>query len=192
MEKLKRNWALYLGIVWFLLALASENTILELGILIGPLLIVFWGFTKLSSKAKAQRKPALVVETPEKVFPYEHLTFRIAGTTYKNEDGTSRQTLLRKIKFRDPPFDTESVNIALEEESYNGEPSIAVKVKGQLIGYVPKDKVPYIVDNWDRIDKVSGFNIIGGGRSKETEEWLSYGAEVVVRFFKEGADRNIE
>lgn len=113
---------------------------------------------------------------------YEYIKFNVAGVTFKN-GSQSRQTLLRKIKFRDPPFDTNNNYIELSTYEYEGEDAIAVNVNNLQIGNVPKDNVKYLIDNWDRIDRPTALDIIGGGTDSEGNK-LNYGATLYIRLNK--------
>lgn len=193
----RRSWLLYLALVLIAVYVATDGAgITVLGILIAPLAIIVWAAksagdallkhqSKKDAAAQAQKAAISQQAAPEEVFPYEHIAFRLVGVTFKNDDGSSRQSLLRKIKYQDPPFDTGTVRIELTEYSYKGEPALKVEVNGYQVGDVPKNKVPEILDKWERIDRISNFEVVGGGR-REDGEWMNYGAEVTVRFFKEG------
>ena len=73
------------------------------------------------------------------------VSFRVAGVTFKNEDGTSRQSILRHIKFEDSPYadgiDPIDLNVTIEETEYNGEQAFAVFANGYQIGFVPKGSI---------------------------------------------------
>ena len=57
----------------------------------------------------------------------ETLKFKVVGVTFKNEDGKSRQTLLRKLHFGDAPFNSDDgVDITIERGAYQGEPAFSV------------------------------------------------------------------
>lgn len=114
---------------------------------------------------------------------YEYLKIRVAGVTFKN-GRKSRQAILRKIKFRDPPFDNNQIYINFEQYNFEGEDAIAIKANGEQIGNVPRDQIKYIMDNWDRIDKPTGIDVYGGGRDNEGYV-KSFGAELTLRLFKE-------
>lgn len=66
---------------------------------------------------------------------------KVAGVTFANKDGSSRQELLKK-------FDQEEeVAVSLLEHEYKGKPAFHVLVDGQVIGNIPKDKAPFIARN---------------------------------------------
>lgn len=64
---------------------------------------------------------------------------KVAGVTFNNKDGSSRQELLRE-------FDREeAVAVSLLEHEHKGKPAFHVLVNGKIIGNIPKDKAPFIV-----------------------------------------------
>jgi hypothetical protein len=89
----------------------------------------------------------------------------IAGVTYKNQDGTDRQTLLKKIKKGDLLF--------LERESDNKYDVNAIKVlnkKGQQLGYIKSELAE---DLSAYLDNGESFKVIvldkhGGNANKPT------------------------
>lgn len=79
----------------------------------------------------------------------ETLKFKVVGVTFKNEDGKSRQTLLRKLHFGDAPFNSdEGVDITIERGAYQGEPAFSVFAEGHQVGNISKDDVPFFVRRW--------------------------------------------
>jgi hypothetical protein len=76
--------------------------------------------------------------------PYRYSrTTRIAGVTFQNEDGTSRQTLIQKLRVGDTVY--------LEREYLNNHSKYAVIVlneEKQALGYIPKEEgaVGYSID----------------------------------------------
>jgi hypothetical protein len=128
--------------------------------------------------------------TNEVVKKYEFLVFRVSGVTFKNDDKKSRQTILRKIKFRDEEFE-EEVIVETKKYDFEGSPAIGIYVNDQQIGNVPKDKVSYLIDNWKRLDTITNLEIVGGGKD-ENGDRLNYGAELTMRFFKEVPVNSIE
>lgn len=66
---------------------------------------------------------------------------KVAGVTFNNKDGSSRQELLRE-------FDREeAVAVSLLEHEHKGKPAFHILVNGKIIGNIPKDKAPFIVRN---------------------------------------------
>lgn len=75
----------------------------------------------------------------------------IAGVTFKNEDGASRQALLKDLK-ASGGFDAE---LHLEEYEYKGAPAIRVTVDGEQIGNIPKSRVAEVSAVLDRLESAS-------------------------------------
>lgn len=116
------------------------------------------------------------IEPAAQEFPYEFLKVKIAGVTFK--DGRkSRQTILRRLYWKDEPFDKENAEVILEREEYEGKPAFAVLLNGEKAGYVPAEEVPFIVDNYDRCDGVTHIEAYCGAND-------IYGAEITIRFRK--------
>ncbi len=95
-------------------------------------------------------------------------SFYVAGVTFSNESGKirSRQTILRRILFNDPPFDCDHV-VTLEKYTYENEPAFYVKVNDYIIGNVPKEFIPYVDFNLDRPYKIVDFQVYGGQNGKK-------------------------
>ena len=66
---------------------------------------------------------------------------KVAGVTFSNQDGTSRQELLRKFDAVD------EVAVSLLEHEHKGKPAFHVLVDGEIIGNIPRDKTQFILDN---------------------------------------------
>lgn len=68
---------------------------------------------------------------------------KVAGVTFKNEDGSSRQKYIRQLK--------EDDSLTFESFEYEGETALHVlDAKGHCIGNVPKDVVPTILDYYNK------------------------------------------
>lgn len=119
----------------------------------------------------------------EAAMRYEHVKVRLVGVTFKNKDGKSRQSVLRHMRFQDPPFD-EYFDIEMRRYDFEGEPAIAVDANGTCIGNIPKDRVLFFIERWDRIMGITNIEVIGGG-TNEYGENLNYGAEVIIKLKKE-------
>lgn len=103
--------------------------------------------------------------------PEKSFTFPIVGVTFSNEDGTKRQTILKKIYFKDAPFDTEQ-NVTLERYLWKNEPAYYVKVNNIIVGNISADFVWYFEKIASRKYEVAYINVYGGGRGK------NWGAEI--------------
>lgn len=136
----------------------------------------------LISLARQPSDPA-AVDSPEAVQPQSQpqrtktITFDVAGVTFNNESGRlrSRQTILKKISFCDPPFDS-GYTARLERYLYNDEPAYYVYVNDYIVGNVPKGFIPYLEKNAGRPYIVEYFKVHGGGKKKY------YGAEMRIKY----------
>ena len=97
----------------------------------------------------------------------------VAGVTFKNNDGSDRQLYLRKIKFFDPPFDSQQV-VSLEKYFWENEAAYFIKVNDLIVGNVPKEFVFHLERNANREYKIEYFKVTGGGNGK------NYGGELRV------------
>lgn len=107
---------------------------------------------------------------------YEFLRTKIAGVTFK--DGRkSRQTIIRRLYWKDEPFDKNEAEVVLERGEYEGKPAFAVILNGQKAGYVPAEHVRFIEENFARCDGVTHIEAYCGAND-------IYGAEIIIRFRK--------
>lgn len=74
----------------------------------------------------------------------------LAGVTFENEDGTSRQKLLKDFKARGGQADLE-----LEEYEYKGAPAIRVLVDGECVGNIPRNRVDELQAIMDRLERAN-------------------------------------
>lgn len=109
--------------------------------------------------------------------PHQYLTFKVVGVTFKN-GRRSRQTILRQIRFQDPPYDAEP-EIRIERYEYEGEPAFSVWANEEQVGNIGRDDIPQLLSLWDSYDSVTDFSVYGGGEGR------SYGMQITVRFKKE-------
>lgn len=111
------------------------------------------------------------------------VVFRVAGVTFDNEDGSSRQEILRHMKYGDPPWadDPEDLLCTLEETEFGGEPAFAVWVNGFQIGFVPKNFIRQVQTAQAHMSTcyISSVRILGGGQDDSGRN-LSYGCEVTI------------
>lgn len=114
---------------------------------------------------------------------FEDLSFKVVGVTFKNPDGHTRQGILRKIKYCDPPFDKQDIDITVEKGEYNGEPAFSVIAEGFQIGNIGRDDIPRLLSRWDTYVGVTEIDVTGGGRNSDGNT-LNYGAVVRLRFKK--------
>ena len=58
----------------------------------------------------------------------ETIRTKVVGVTYQNDDGESRQDILRRM--------TGDEEIEIEKTTYNGEPAVYVKWRNKILGYL--------------------------------------------------------
>ena len=158
-------------------------------VIIGLLVLALWLFISAARPPKRQRpaqqqQPAQPSPAPARTSapadPFPSVTFKVAGVTFDNDDGSSRQDILRHIKFRDDPYATPDEDILVDfvESDYNGELALEVTLNGYQVGFVPRPmirKVKAAMDShaWT-VDSLS----IYGGSTDDTGEKHSYGCEI--------------
>ena len=109
---------------------------------------------------------------------FEFLSVKVAGVTFKN-GRKSRQTILRKIHFKDEPFNKGTMELTLQREEWEGKPAFGVYVNGDQIGNIPAEYASYVNDNFSRLDGIANMEVYGGGEGR------NYGAEITLRFRNE-------
>lgn len=102
----------------------------------------------------------------------EHHVIRIKGTTFKNEDGSDRQEILKRISEEKNPVTLECFSTIYTPEIGNPEKSIEVHWKGQCIGFIPKDIVKEVYEKYDNPQFTATFKEILGGKD------ISYGCQI--------------
>ena len=109
---------------------------------------------------------------------FEFLSVKVAGVTFKN-GRKSRQTILRKIHFKDEPFNKGTMELTLQREEWEGKPAFGVYVNGDQIGNIPAEYASYVNDNFSRLDGIVNMEVYGGGEGR------NYGAKITLRFRNE-------
>lgn len=111
----------------------------------------------------------------------EYYTFKVAGVTFKNGRKT-RQAILRKIKWKDEPFNG-FIAYTLEQYEFEGETAVGIYANGEQIGNVPRENLDYILNNWDRIAAVYSVSVYGGNK-KDDGTYTNLGAEATISLKK--------
>lgn len=112
------------------------------------------------------------------------IEFNVAGVSYKNDDGTSRQDILRALRFGDEPYASASgdMDVDIEETTYNEETAFEVHINGYLVGFVPKAKVSQVKKAMDTFTcTADSARIIGGGKNENGED-RSFGCVVTLTY----------
>nr|DAI33432.1 MAG TPA: hypothetical protein [Caudoviricetes sp.] len=120
-------------------------------------------------QAKAEARAA---EREEYARTHNNLSTKVAGVTFKNADGSSRQANLKDLEVSGVN------NVQLVQFEYQGEPALRVVVDGMEIGNVPADIVPEVLEIMPRIDNimciVSTFDNDSGRRIYRADLDISY------------------
>ena len=128
-------------------------------------------------KAAPAAKPAPVSAAKP---GYQFVSFSAAGVTFKNDDGSDRQTILRHIKFMDPPYVPEGqtdADVELRPYIWEGKPAYYCIVNGYTVGSVPAVKVQAVQEALRHPDAIiSGFTVTGGGQG------YNYGCDIAIRY----------
>lgn len=146
--------------------------------------VKYWLWRTSTEEDLRQRIPKLIEKVEqldqalERYGPYEFWKFRIVGTSFKNDDGTSRQDIIWDIDHKMSPF-RDKVELRLGKYLYEGEDAIKVLANDLQIGHISREDAKYfILPMWDRYAGVSEYFIRGGGH-------LKYGVSIEVMFRKE-------
>lgn len=96
---------------------------------------------------------------------------KVAGVTFRNEDGTSRQKILADI--------CPGEAVSFEYYEYQGAPAYSVNWCGQQIGNLPADLARDLHDLPDTYTFVGEANEITGG------DGLKYGCNLLITLYKQ-------
>ena len=83
---------------------------------------------------------------------------KIAGSTYDNKDGSSRQNFLKDIYNKKPPFDKQ-LDLMIEQFEYEGSPAYYFFVNGKCVGVVEQERANFIAKNKNRILGITDFKV---------------------------------
>lgn len=117
--------------------------------------------------ANIDTTPLPSAEPIKPVETYEFYRVKTVGVTFNNDDGTSRQELIRKLYYHEPPFTNKEIELALEEYEYRGEPAFKVLVDGYQLGNLSRADAKYMEENKDRCVTLCGAEIVGGDTPKD-------------------------
>lgn len=106
--------------------------------------------------------------------------FAVAGVTFKNDDGMSRQKILKEIDEEDG-----SPLVELEEYEFKNERAVAVYLDGEMIGNIARDDLQMFFDyerkyQRDWID----CEIYGGDIDEDTGRKKNYGCRVTIQYIE--------
>lgn len=98
-----------------------------------------------AAAAQAAEERAAASRRAEWDKTYGRFVTNIAGVTFDNDDGTSRQKNLRELKARGGEGE-----VTLQEYYYKGHKAVHVLIDGKCIGNIPKDRVQEALDIMDK------------------------------------------
>ena len=131
------------------------------GIVIAAALAAFGYFTLKKTKAAAEETGRAVVkqeetEAPKSDYDTRHglIEIAVAGVTFDNDDGTSRQRVLSAIYKEN---DGGGVQGALEKYEYKGKPAVRVVVEEKCVGVIRNTDLPAILPIVDRVEFVGVY-----------------------------------
>lgn len=84
---------------------------------------------------------------------------------------------MRRLYWKDEPFDENAAEVTLDRGEYEGKPAFAVLLNDEKAGYVPAEYSQFLEDNFDRCDGVTHISAYHGASD-------IYGAEITIRFRK--------
>jgi len=107
---------------------------------------------RLANKKKMDDAAALEVARIERDKKFGDFEFKVTGVTYENEDGSSRQKILKSaIKAQKDG----TLDITFERHDYNGQPGVSVMFNGKCGGYVESRKAVDFLNFVDQITYMS-------------------------------------
>ena len=165
---------------------------------VGFFVIVFWSLHRLSTPKQNPRRQAPIRQTtaaparqaaatPDPCDTVKAISFKVAGVTYDNDDGSSRQEILKHLFFHDAPYADagEEYDTEIVESFFDGEPALEVHINGYQVGFVPKSQIRAVQR---AMSAVASWSItetkIYGGRTKDGEQH-SWGCAITGTYIED-------
>lgn len=167
-----------LTILGSLLSFSKDPGTAVVGIVLGLVLGLIGYLVGRKRKGADEAAP---VASDKAASPYIVRKYRVAGVTFTTGKSgrKSRQSLLRAMRFGDPPFDGE-YSIVPKVYDFEGKPAIGLYVNGdefEQIGNIPAENVPEVLPLMDKLVKTE-CEAYGGDEGK------NWGAVVYLTFEK--------
>lgn len=105
-------------------------------------------------------------------------TIRVAGVTFNNPDGTSRQELIRNLG-------TGWKTAKLRQTEYEGERAVEVRISGHLVGYIPKTQLGNPMSEQSELTALIEY--YPGKKTNDSGKWHITLSERIVPTAKEYA-----
>jgi hypothetical protein len=83
------------------------------------------------------------------------LRISVVGVTFDNDDGSSRQRILKAIYQENNLGINATADATLERYEYKGKPAVRVLVDERCIGNIGRDDLPQVLSVLDRVEQVS-------------------------------------
>lgn len=115
-------------------------------------------------QVKKEHRAAEAPVPEEELHPLKSIftrSIKVAGVTFDNDDGSSRQRYLEMMQRHQPPFDGKQVTITLHQYQFENETAIAVLCNNCQIGNIPRSDLPAVLANYDYIKAFRDFEIVG-------------------------------
>lgn len=135
---------------------------------------------KQAAEAAAKKEEAAQRAAERAAYDARHgkIETTVAGVTFDNEDGTSRQRILKKF-LRENGYDA-GEEATLQQYEYNGKPAVYVLLDGQIIGNVPKTHTAEVIRIIDRVE----FAAVHVRRFRSDEGKQIYNADLIIEYAK--------
>jgi hypothetical protein len=136
----------------------------------------------LEKKGAAILAEIISKEEKELEYKYEHLQIKVSDEAFHNSY-IIRQNILHNIKMHEDEF-RNKIELVLKKQESKYSTVIYIYANSHLIGNVPNSQAKYLLDNWDRIERISEIEVFGGNRLLHNQYRVKYGAEITVRLHR--------
>ena len=133
-------------------------------------------------KPKPIVKPEPENKTPPPPPRYDHEWFKVVGVTYNNDDGTSRQRILKTLCDGDKDG---TAWAKLEAYEYEGAPAVRVMTEEGCVGNIGREHVQRAMKLVDRPANKTKLNI----ESFTADRKRIFRADVVIEFDRENPEQ---
>lgn len=104
-----------------------------------------------AERKKQTEREAKEAERAEWEASHGRFMTNLVGVTFDNEDGSSRQKLLKDYYVSG----VEGSSLELKEFDYKGKPAVTVLLDGQCIGNIPQNRVKELLGIMNRLEKAN-------------------------------------
>jgi|GEM_PF-6785638 len=121
------------------------------------------------------------VQSDEYLDKFIMTKIEVSGVSFNNDDGTSRQSILGKMKLKQKPFDVMTVEV--KEYDYKGDPALGVYINDIQIGNVAKEQISHVKKIMAENSNIQSIEVWGGGTTDDGDP-KNYGCQITVRTHK--------